>query len=394
MNMKKRHERRLHTGQILALAAFLWVATSACQPDTPVDPVAAALNLPETPYNYSNPDVPAHFGANNVLNRDNTPFNNAVTDYGATLGRVLFYDKTFSANRSVSCASCHHAKLGFGDTARLSRGFAGGLTGRHSMGLANARFYANGNFFWDERAASLEQQVLMPFQDPVEMGMNLDSLVSRAQKKAYYPPLFEQAFGTSEITSERISKALAQFVRSIVSYQSRYDAGRAQVAGPGVPFPNFTAQENQGKNLFFGIAPGGGPPAAGACVGCHGTEAFTAPGPRNNGIDLASSTDLGVGQTTGNAAQNGLFKVPSLRNIAERAPYMHDGRFATLEEVVEHYSTGVKNHPNLSPELRTPNGAPLNPNFSPAQKAALVAFLHTLSDPTLSSDPKFSNPFK
>lgn len=381
---------RLTTTTVVVLS----MAIVACQPETPVDPVSLALNLPNNPYNYSNPNVPAHFEAANVINRDNTPFNNAVTDYGATLGRVLFYDKTFSANRSISCASCHHSGQGFGDTATFSRGFAGGRTGRHSMSLANARFYANGNFFWDERAGSLEQQVLMPFQDPVEMGMTLDSLVARAQSKAYYPPLFEQAFGTSEITSDRISKALAQFVRSIVSYQSRYDAGRAQVAGPGVAFPNFTPQENQGKNLFFGITPGGGNPAPGACIGCHGTEAFTAPGPRNNGLDLVSTTDLGVGQTTGNPAQNGLFKVPSLRNIAERAPYMHDGRFATLEEVVDHYSTGVQKHPNLSPELRSPNGTPLNPNFSPTQKAALVAFMRTLSDPTLRTDPKFSNPFK
>jgi cytochrome c peroxidase len=385
--------------QLLALfttttVVVLLMAIVACQPEAPVDPVSLALNLPKTPYNYSNPNVPAHFEAANVINRDNTPFNNAVTDYGATLGRVLFYDKTFSANRSISCASCHHSGLGFGDTAQFSRGFAGGRTGRHSMSLVNARFYANGTFFWDERATSLEQQVLMPFQDPVEMGMTLDSLVARAGRRAYYPPLFEQAFGTSEITTDRISKALAQFVRSIVSYQSRYDVGRAQVAGPAVAFPNFTAQENQGKNLFFGITPGGGPPAPGACIGCHGTEAFTARGPRNNGIDLVSTTDLGVGQITGNPAQNGLFKVPSLRNIAERAPYMRDGRFATLEEVVDHYSTGVQNHPNLSPELRTPNGTPVNPNFSPAQKAALVAFMRTLSDPTLGTDPKFSNPFK
>lgn len=118
-----------------------------CRPEEPMDPVAAALNLPSEPYNYSNPQVPAHFATPNVLNRDNTPFTNPVTDHGATLGRVLFYDKTFSKNRSVSCASCHHQNLGFGDTARLSRGFAGGLTGRHSMGLVNSRFYTNGNFF-------------------------------------------------------------------------------------------------------------------------------------------------------------------------------------------------------------------------------------------------------
>ena len=365
-----------------------------CRPEEPMDPVAAALNLPSEPYNYSNPQVPAHFATPNVLNRDNTPFTNPVTDHGATLGRVLFYDKTFSKNRSVSCASCHHQNLGFGDTARLSRGFAGGLTGRHSMGLVNSRFYTNGNFFWDERASSLEQQVLMPFQDPVEMGMTLDSLVARAQQKAYYAPLFEQAFGTSEITTDLMARALAQFVRSILAYQSRYDVGRAQVNGPAAAFPNFTAQENQGKNLFFGVGPGGGAPAPGACVGCHGSEAFTAAGPRNNGLDLTSTSDLGLGQTTGNAAQNGLFKVPSLRSVGLRPPYMHDGRFITLEEVVDHYSAGVKNHPNLSPELRTPNGTPLNPNFSPAQKAALVAFLHTLSDDALGNDPRFRNPFR
>lgn len=394
MNMNTILIERRRTLKVGALLALSILGLHGCKPDEPIDPVAEALNLPAEPYNYSNPEVPTHFASTNVLNRDNTPFTNPVTDAGATLGRVLFYDKTFSKNRTVACASCHHQALGFGDTARLSRGFAGGSTGRHSMGLANARFYANGNFFWDERAASLEQQVLMPFQDPVEMGMSLDSLVARARSKAYYGPLFEKAFGTPEITTDRMAKALAQFVRSILSYSSRYDVGRAQSAGPAVPFPNFTAQENQGKNLFFGVVPGGGPPAPGACVGCHGTEAFSAPGPRNNGLDLASTTDLGVGATTGNAAQNGLFKVPSLRNIGLRPPYMHDGRFSTLEEVVEHYSTGVKNHPNLSPELRTPNGTPLNPNFSAAQKAALVAFLHTLSDDALGTDPRFSNPFK
>jgi cytochrome c peroxidase len=164
------------------------------------------------------------------------------------------------------------------------------------------------------------------------------------------------------------------------------------VAAPAAPFPNFTAQENQGKALFFGVAPGGGPPVPGACVTCHGTEAFTAPGPRNNGLD-AATTDAGVGGINGNPAQLGLFKVPSLRNLSGRGPFMHDGRFATLEEVVDHYSTGVKNHPNLSPQLRGPNGQPVAPNFTAAQKAALVAFLETLNDPALALDDKFSDPF-
>ncbi len=373
----------------IALGA-LGLATLACRPE-PVDPVAEYLRLPEQPYAYT-PELPAHFAQPNVLAADNTPMNNPVTDDGATLGRVLFYDRNLSANRSTSCASCHHQSSGFGDSARFSRGFAGGRTARHSMGLTNARFYANGAFFWDERAASLEDQVLMPIQDPTEMGLRIDTLLARINALPYYAPLAEKAFGTNELSELQVRKALAQFVRSIMSFGSRYDEGRAQVAAPAAPFPNFTAQENQGKALFFGVAPGGGPPVPGACVTCHGTEAFTAPGPRNNGLD-AATTDAGVGGINGNPAQLGLFKVPSLRNLSGRGPFMHDGRFATLEEVVDHYSTGVKNHPNLSPQLRGPNGQPVAPNFTAAQKAALVAFLETLNDPALALDDKFSDPF-
>lgn len=376
---------------IVLSSAILLV--SGCDPEpVPIDPVAAALRLPSETYHYSMPSTPAHFNAPNVTARDNTPFLNPVTDDGATLGRVLFYERAFSQNKTLSCASCHHQLFGFGDTARLSHGFSGGLTGRNSMGLTNARFYANGAFFWDERAATLEQQVLMPMQDPIEMGMTLDSIVARAQKKAYYPPLFEKAFGSTEITSTKISLALAQFIRSMMSYESRYDAGRAQVANPGINFPNFTAQENQGKALFFGVNPAGGGPVPGACVGCHGTEAFTSPGPRNNGLDL-TTTDPGVGGANGNPGQVGLFKSSSLRNIAQGAPFMHDGRFSTLEQVVNHYSNGVKNHPNLSPELKGPNGLPIVPNFTAAQKTALVAFLHTLTDVSFQNNEAFEDPF-
>jgi cytochrome c peroxidase len=224
------------------------------------------------------------------------------------------------------------------------------------------------------------------------MGLSIDTLLARINALPYYAPLAEKAFGTNELSELQVRKALAQFVRSIMSFGSRYDEGRAQVAAPAAPFPNFTAQENQGKALFFGVTPGGGPPVPGACVTCHGTEAFTAPGPRNNGLD-AATTDAGVGGINGNPAQLGLFKVPSLRNLSGRGPFMHDGRFATLEEVVDHYSTGVKNHPNLSPQLRGPNGQPVAPNFTAAKKAALVAFLETLNDPALALDDKFSDPF-
>lgn len=363
----------------------------ACQPDentqvlNPNDAQAAAPSLPATPFNYANPNLPAYFNLGNLTAADNTPADNAISDAGATLGRVLFYEKQLSQNGKVSCGSCHQAANGFSDQATLSLGFEGGKTARHSMQLVNARYYASGKFFWDERAASLEEQVLMPIQDPVEMGISLEEAVRRLEALDYYPPLFTDAFGDPEITPERMAKAMAQFVRSMVSYQSKYDAGRGQVTQPMQDFPNYTAQENQGKRLFFS--------ARVACAACHGTDALIADEPRNNGLD-ASTTDAGVGQHTGNAADDGLFKVGSLKNIALTAPYMHDGRFSTLREVIEHYNSGVQDHPNLSPPLRLPNnGGIRSPNLSETEKDALIAFLHTLTDTAMVNDEKFTDPF-
>lgn len=259
------------------------------------------------------------------------------------------------------------------------------------MTLINSRYYQRGRFFWDERAATLEEQVLMPFQDPVEMGMTIEQVVSTVQEQEYYPELFEKAFGSTEITSDKISKALAQFVRSIVSYSSKYDQGRASSTSPGANFANFTAEENLGKNLFFQTIPNGG----GACFGCHTTEAFVSanPGPQNNGLDLVSTTDLGAGAVYTNPIFEGRFKTSTLRNIELTAPYMHDGRFATLEEVVEHYNSGIQAHPTLSPALTDDSGNPVRLNFTEAEKAALVAFLKTLTDNTVSDEVKWSNPF-
>ena len=354
------------------------------------DPVAIYLNLPEIPFNYSNPALPAYLNAPPIQAQINTPVSNPVTDWGATLGRVLFYDKTLSKNNTISCASCHIQANGFSDPLTLSRGFAGGLTGRNSMSIINAKYYPNGRFFWDQRAATLEDQVLMPIQDLVEMGVTLDTLVTRVQNQPYYSTLFTKAFGNNTINSNLISKALAQFVRSVVSFQSKYDAGRTTLpAGPAPPpnavFPNFTAQENRGKEIF--LSP------QNACAACHGTEMFTAPQEKNNGLD-ATITDRGFGAVTNNPADNGLFKVTTLRNVELTAPYMHDGRFNTLEQVVEHYSTGVKNHPNLSPQLRLPGGQPRLLNLTAADKAALVAFLKTLTDTNVITDVKYANPFK
>ena len=209
------------------------------------------LNIPATPYNYAHPALPAFFRDQFVTIQDNTPADNKITDWGATLGRVLFYDKRLSRNLSISCASCHNQQFGFTDTAQFSKGFDGGLTRRHSMALANATYYMNGRFFWDERAATLEEQVLTPVQDSVEMGMRLDSLAARLQATAFYPVLFKYAFGSATVTSENISKALAQFVRSMVSYQSKYDEGRKLVDDRETDFPNYTAEENLGKEIFM-----------------------------------------------------------------------------------------------------------------------------------------------
>lgn len=356
-------------------------------------------DLPSPPYDYFVP-LPAYFfipavpGSPTqiaVIDHDNTPGSNPTTNAGAALGRVLFHDRNLSLNRTVSCASCHEQSRGFSDARVLSVGFAGGNTRRHSMGLTNARFYQRGRAFWDERAETMEAQALMPIQDPVEMGMTLPELESRLAATSYYPALFDAAFGDPAITAERVGRAIAQFVRSLVSITSRYDQGRAQVANFNQPFPNFTTQENQGKTLFLTAPQAGGA----GCGGCHATEAFVNDqnGPINNGLDSNTSLDQGAFETFGTPNLLGSFKVPSLRNIGVRAPFMHDGRFATLAQVVEHYNSGVQPHLNLDPRLRLPNGNPIRLNLNQAQKNALVAFMNTLTDPAFLSDPRYSDPF-
>lgn len=362
------------------------IVTSA---DNPI--ISSVLNLPTVPFDYVNLNLPAFFFTNvgggapsSVNGIDNTPQNNPVTNNGATLGRVLFYDKNLSVNKTITCASCHNASFGFSDTAILSRGFAGGKTSRHSMSLINAKFYQRGRFFWDERAASLEEQVLMPFQDQTEMGMTIPTLLQRVREQAYYAPLMSNAFGDTITNANRIALALSQFVRSIVSSNSKYDEGRAQANNLVANFANFTAEENEGKRIFITPVQNGGA----GCFGCHTTEAFVGPnnGPRNNGLDANTNNDQGAGQ--------GRFKTHTLRNIALTAPFMHDGRFNSLEQVVEHYNSGVKAHPNLDNALKNPNGDPLRLNLTNAQKASLVAFLKTLTDPTIATNTKWSNPFK
>jgi cytochrome c peroxidase len=368
---------------------FTWAAYQRDAGEkTPAKPsTARTLRLPETPHRYADLDLPAHFKTPAARSFDNTPPDNPVTDHGATLGRVLFYDTRLSANNTVSCGSCHVQKNAFVDPNRASKGFDGKATDRHAMSLVNLRYSTpRSRFFWDERAHSLEEAVLVPIQSKIEMGQDLPRLMEVLAKDEHYPELFRKAFGDDKITQERIARALAQFLRSMVSYQSKYDEGRAKVGSARDDFENFTVQENRGKALFMN-----------SCAICHlpGQDAhFTMISPANNGLDEDyKHADGGVGDITLSGRDIGLFKSPSLRNVERTAPYMHDGRFDTLDKVIDHYGKGVKPHPNLDPRMRRPAGA-RQLNFTDSEKAALIAFLKSLTDPKFLNDPKYSDPFQ
>ena len=218
------------------------------------------------------------------------------------------------------------------------------------MGLVNARFQPTGSFFWDASADTLRVQIRMALESEVEMGMDMDTLIARIQSTPYYPDLFQQAFGSSQVTQFAIESALGQFVRSMVSSQTKYDVGLMNVWDRTIPFPNFTTKENLGKSIFFDANVG--------CANCHRTHNFHMMEPINNGLDLVYD-DKGFGDFTQNPYDYGRFKAASLRNIELTGPYMHDGRFETLEEVIDHYSNGIKAHPNLDNLLRqSPGGAP------------------------------------
>ncbi|NVK73862.1 MAG: cytochrome-c peroxidase [Oceanospirillaceae bacterium] len=382
--------------RLIPLSSLL-VFITACQPEDPVivdsDPIEYAgiaeyllidpSNLPD----YENQQFPTFYDNAVFARFDNTPSSNAITNEGATLGRVLFYDKELSINGTVACASCHDPSDAFSDPDQFSTGFEGGLTGVHSMRLANARFYEGASFFWDKRAATLEAQTTQPIQNEVEMGFDasnggIAALIARMENLEYYPELFELAFGDDQITETRMQLAMAQFIRSMISVNSKFDAGYAQVYNPNAPgngiradFPNFTAQENTGKGLFLD------PPNVGGagCAGCHVPPVFT--------LDVASrSNGLDANETT-------VFKSPSLKSIEDGQHFMHDGRFTTLLEVVDHYDNGVLDGPALDNRLR-PGGQPQQLNLTQNEKNALVAFLSTLSDNTLLTDSKYGDPFK
>ncbi len=353
------------------------------------DILAQYVNLPKVPYAYANISIPEQLDKSLIQQQDNTPVGNEITNWGATLGRVLFYDKLLSRNMSISCASCHIQSIGFSDSAKFSTGFIGGKTGRHSMGIANTRFRVSSIFFWDGRAQTLEEQVLQPIQDTVEMGLSLAALLKRLQKQPYYKVLFKKAYGDTLISVDRTAKSLAQFVRSIQSFNSKYDAGRTNHSKTE-DFTNFTAQENIGKAIFFDLKKGN-------CGGCHYTDGFVMDVPRNNGLDIWETTndkDVGYENTTSDENDRGKFIAPSLRNIALRPPYMHDGRFATLEQVVDHYSDNIQWSNTLDDHLKATNpNTAVRFNLSNEEKKALVSFLKTLNDNKTTTDHRFTDPF-
>jgi cytochrome c peroxidase len=339
--------------------------------------------------NYANQPVPAY-----ITNNNTTP-GNPVTDRGATLGRVLFHDRRLSRNNTVSCSSCHVQAHAFSDAAVASAG-VNGTTGRHSMRLINARFSNEVRFFWDERATTLESQTTQPVRDHVEMGFSGSSgdpafadLVAKLTAIDEYRVLFAMTYGDAAITETRVQRALAQFVRSIQSFDSKYDIGRAQVAGDAVNFPNFTAQENAGKQLFLNPQPppGGGPAGAG-CAGCHAPPEFDiAPNSLNNGV----ITKIGGGTDLTNT------RSPSLRDLLgpggqTNGPFMHDGSFTTLAQVINHYNLIPGNNANLDNRLRRPGGTQ-NLNLTQQQKNDLAAFLATLTGSAVYTDEKWSDPF-
>jgi cytochrome c peroxidase len=344
--------------------------------------------------NYANQAVPTYITKNNSQG-------NLITDKGATLGRVLFYDKKLSSNNTISCSNCHIQANAFGDVAVASQG-VNGTTGRHSMRLINVRFANEAKFFWDERAINLEAQTSMPIKDHGEMGFSgqngdqsFSDLIVKLNAVGYYRELFKFAYGTEEITETKIQTALSQFIRSIQSFDSKYDVGRALAPNDGAQFANFTAQENQGKSLFLtpptfnasGVRTSGGL----GCAGCHRAPEFDIdPNTRNNGI-IGNINGIGIDVTNTRA--------PSLRDLVKldgttNGPMMHTGVITTLQQAIGHYGTIniAPGNNNLDQRLR-PGGVGQQLNLTATEVNSVIAFLRTLSGSDVYTNPKWSNPF-
>ena len=366
------------------------------------------LNVPEVPYNYT-PQPPLHAGpfAHNPDDKFLHPKQIELRNYKARVGRVLFYDTRLSKNNTVSCASCHNPEKGFADDLVVSKGFDGELGTRNSLALGNTIGFqiAYGGevedsepvaFSWDDTVEDMQSQIKAAITSPIEMGMTMDEVVQRMRQEELYQVLFEESTARKEINEEYVLEVMEAFVNSIIAGTSKFDkeldkgpAGNSpedhlfQTHDPRRVFPGFTTQENAGKTLYNQD-----------CASCHSnnhTGAVVAAS--NNGLDIRYA-DRGKGDKTFTVSDQGIFKVPFLKNIAISAPYMHDGRMSSLEEVIDHYSEGIKDHPNLGKQLRGAYGKAKKFNYTQEEKDALLAYLHTLTDLESMMQPMYSNPWK
>ncbi|PSR14408.1 MAG: cytochrome-c peroxidase [Bacteroidetes bacterium] len=389
---------------VLAFPLFLMLLLTSCISDQ-VEVVSVYYSETELQALQQFLDLPAERDKYTVVLADHlansSSFAPFINDAKATLGRVLFYDTQLSRTGETSCASCHKQALAFSDDKAFSTGINGQQTERNSLSLAAVANFAssydsggpdfgppNGfgriGFFWDERAGSISEQSSLTIENDIEMGMDINELPGKLAQNEYYKILFRKAYGDEVVTTQRLLEAIQEFVNSFVATQSRFDEGLNVTRQLEQDFPNFSALENRGKALFIEN-----------CSTCHAADMSTPMGVNmaSNGLER-EYTDLGLGGLTQNPADFGIFKVPFLRNVALTAPYMHDGRFATLEAVVDHYSSGIQANDNLSEQLRFPDGSPRRFNFSAQDKAALVAFLHTVTDEQFIAESRFSDPFR
>ena len=315
----------------------------------------------------------------------------------STLGRVLFYDKNLSADQTISCSSCHKQELAFGDDVDFSLGVEGRMTNRNALALGAVFSFQeiyglNGiPFFWDNRTQSEEGVALQSFTNENKMGMEMQQVVDAIKGLEYYSPLFQLAFGSREVTEDKILESIATFVNSMGSFNSKYDQALDDVGfelnsrGDNYPvdsLPMFSLEENNGLELYLDN-----------CASCHGGDnGLPRKTQANNGLDIEYA-DHGVSGITNSVIDLDKFKVPTLHNIMITAPYMHDGRFATIEEVLNHYSSGIQMHPNLDGELKNGN-APIQMNFTDEEKANLIAFFNTFTDSEVLTAERYSDPFK
>lgn len=330
-----------------------------------------------TPYEISRP---SHFPEMLI------PADNPMTYEGIELGKKLFYDSRLSLDNSISCSSCHDQQYAFSDPKQFSLGVNGAVGERNSMALINLGY--QNFFFWDGRAKTLEEQILGPVPNPIEMHLEWDDAVKRIKDVKEYRELFNQGFQTKNITKELVAKAIAQFLRTLISANSKFDVmykkenGLVLSANEEIIWNEVTNEEKAGYDLFKSLN-------GADCFHCHNGPMMQVQKYSNNGLD-SNPTDIGREKISSSSADRGKFKVPTLRNIALTAPYMHDGRFATLDEVIEHYSSGIHASPTIDPliEYAFQGGVQLDAE----EKALLKAFLNTLTDYEFVNNPKFKKP--